>query len=492
MIYTNHSNILKASLKEADLTGANLDEAKMKNIEKLVEFALQLVATETGVSLNYIQKVILRNSLLNNKKTYAHLALENNYSESYIKFTVAPKLWQLLSVALGEKVNKTNLAALLEQQLEKFASFDNPQTSETTAAFDNPQTSETTAAIKTAGFLREPYVLESPSGQVPVASCLYIERLAIEQTCYQEILQPHAFIRIKAPRNMGKTSLIARILDYANSQNYQTVRLSLDHAGTQVFASSSRFLRWFCSNVTQQLGLESRLNDFWDEDMGALINSTIYFQGYLLKELSNPIVLALDGVDQLFEYPEVASDFFVLLRSWYEETKDILVWQKLRVVMAHAVEVYIPLPTHRSPFNVGLAVELLSFNQEQVEDLALRHGLQLTQPELEQLMNLTGGFPYLIRLALYQSVRLKIPMQTLLQDATRDTGIYQQHLQYQLWNLQQHPKLADAFQQVLMAPIELEMEVAFKLKSLGLVHIIDSQAIVSCQLYREYFRNYFS
>ena len=39
------------------------------------------------------------------------------------------------------------------------------------------------------------------------------------------------------------------------------------------------------------------VNDCWDEDMGALINSTIYFQDYLLKELSNPMVLALDGID---------------------------------------------------------------------------------------------------------------------------------------------------------------------------------------------------
>jgi hypothetical protein len=456
------------------------DEAKMKNIEEVVEFALQLVATETGFSLNYIQKVILRNSLLENKKTYAKLAEENNYSESYIKFSVAPKLWQLLSVVIGEKVNKTNFAALLEQRLEKFVSQ------------DHPQTIKTTAAMPTAGFSTERYVLESPEGQVPLASSLYIERSTIEQTCYQEILQPHAFIRIFAPRKMGKTSLIARILDYGSSQNYHTVRLCLYHAGTQVFASSDRFLRWFCTNVTAQLGLESRLNDYWDEDMGALVNSTIYFQGYLLKELSNPIVLALDGVDQLFEYPELASDFFVLLRSWYEETKDISVWQKLRVVMAHAVEVYIPLPTHRSPFNVGLAIKLPSFNQEQVQDLAKRHKLQLTKSELEQLMKLTGGFPYLIRLALYQSIRLKIPVQSLLQDATTNTGIYQQHLQYQLWNLQQHPKLADAFEQVLTAPIQLEIEVAFKLKSLGLVHFIDSQATVSCELYREYFRNYFS
>ncbi len=451
----------------------------MRNIEELVEFALQLVATETGFSLSYIQKVILRNSLLENKKTYALIAEENNYSESYIKFTVAPKLWLLLSQAIGEKVNKANFLTLLEQQLEKFVAQEHHQTLKATV-------------MPTAGLTIKRYVLESPEGQVPLASELYIERSTIEQTCYQEILQPRAFIRIKAPRTMGKTSLIARILDYGSSQNYHTVRLSLHHAGTQVFTSSDRFLRWFCTNVTRQLGKESRLNDYWDEDMGALINSTIYFQGYLLKELSHPIVLALDGIDQLFEYPEVASDFFVLLRSWYEETKDISVWQKLRVVIAHAVEVYIPLPTHRSPFNVGLAIELPTFSAEQVQDLAERHGLELTKPELEQLMKLTDGFPYLIRLAFYQSTRLKTPVQTLLQDATTNTGIYQQHLQSQLWNLEEHPKLADAFQQVVTAPIQLEIEVAFKLKSLGLVHLVENQATVSCELYREYFRQWYA
>lgn len=448
----------------------------MKNIEELVEFALQLVVRETGVSLSYIHKVILRESLLENKKTYAKLAEENKYSESYIKFTVAPKLWQLLSQAIGEKVNKTNFLSLLEQ---KFIN-QNP-----------PQRTETITAISATSLTRPYYVLESPEGQVSLASCLYVERPTIEQICYQEILHPRAFIRIKAPRKMGKTSLITRILDYGSSQNYHPVRLSLHHAGTQVFEKSDRFLRWFCTNVTQQLGLASKINEYWDEEMGALINSTIYFQGYLLKELSNPMVLALDGVDQLFEYPEVASDFFVLLRSWYEETKDISVWQKLRIVIAHAVEVYIPLPTHRSPFNVGLAIELPTFSPEQVQDLAERHGLQLTKLELEQLMKLTSGFPYLIRLALDQSARLEIPLQTVLQDATKNTGIYQQHLQYQLWNLQQHPNLAEAFQQILTAPIQLEIEVAFKLKSFGLVHLNENKAIVSCDLYREYFYNYF-
>ncbi|MCT7971509.1 AAA-like domain-containing protein [Laspinema olomoucense] len=449
----------------------------MKNIEDLVEFAIDLVATRTGFSLTFIQKVILRESLLEYKRTYAQIAEENNYSESYIKFSVAPKLWRLLSQAIGEKVNKTNLPALLEQHLLNL---------------NNPVPTETATAMSGVGLTAKYSVLESPEGQVPLASGLYVERSTIEKICYQEILQPRAFIRIKAPRKMGKTSLIARILDYGSSQNYHTVRLSLHCAGTQVFASSDRFLRWFCTNVTQQLGLASQLNDYWDEDMGALINSTIYFQGYILKEISHPLVLALDGIDQLFEYPGLASDFFVLLRSWYEETKDTSVWQKLRVVMAHAVEVYIPLPTHRSPFNVGLAIELPTFNAEEVQDLAQRHQLPLTVLELEQLMKLTGGFPYLIRVALYESRRLNIPLKILLQDATLDKGIYQKHLHYQLSKLQQNPKLADAFRQVLNAPSEVEIEVAFKLKSLGLIHIADHQLTISCELYRDYFQNYFS
>lgn len=68
---------------------------------------------------------------------------------------------------------------------------------------------------------------------------------------------------------MGKSSLMARIIARGSSHNYHTVRLSLFRVETEFLASTEKFLRWFCANVTQQLKLESKLLDYWDEDMGA-------------------------------------------------------------------------------------------------------------------------------------------------------------------------------------------------------------------------------
>jgi hypothetical protein len=449
-------------------------ENNKSNLENLIKLAERLIASETGSTLTFIQKVVLREALSETKKTYAEIAGENCYSESYIKQWIAPKLWQQLSAALREKLNKHNCRALLEQRLDTLSSIENCKSIAT----------------------QQSITLELPEGQVSLSSPFYIERFpwnssatsnkSIEQICYEEILQPRALIRIKAPSKMGKTSLMARILAYGTSQDYYTVRLSLLRAGVGILSSVEKFFRWFCVNVTQQLKLELKLDDYWDEDMGALVSSTIYFQAYLLQQISHPIIIALDEVNRLFEYPDIAQDFFSLLRSWYEETKDNSVWQNLRLIISHSTEGYIPFPTNQSPFNVGLPIELPPFTQTQVEDLARRHGLQLTPFEPEHLMKWTGGFPYLVRLALYHSVRGNIPLVSLLQDAASDRGIFSKQLHQLLWNLQQNPSLAEEFQQVLKAPGQLNVELAFKLKCLGLVHLEGNEARVSCELYRLY------
>ncbi|HEY9642447.1 MAG TPA: AAA-like domain-containing protein [Coleofasciculaceae cyanobacterium] len=333
-----------------------------------------------------------------------------------------------------------------------------------------------------------------PGGQVPLGSEFYVERIAIETDCYKTVLQPGGLIRIKAPRRLGKSTLMSRILQQASQQGCQTVALSFQLADKAVFKDLDQFLQWFCANVGLGAQIPKRLADYWDDLFGSKISCKIYFEQYLLPQIGRPLVLALDDVDRLFEYPDLADEFFGLLRTWHEEAKNRDIWKQLRLVVAHAAEVYIPLNLNQSPFNVGLPVELKAFTLAQVQDLAKRHGLNWNETETKQLMNLVGGHPYLIQLALYHLWHQDVTLDQLLQPATIAAGIYSDHLQRQLWNLQQNPDLATAFAKVVTVanPVELNLVHAFKLQSLGLVHLQGNQAIPSCNLYAQYFGPYFS
>lgn len=442
----------------------------MESIEELVEFALNLISQHTGKPLTIIQKIILRESLSGNKKTYEQIASENGYSENYIKRGVAPKLWQEISNIIGEKINRANCRLLLEKEFKELS----------VSVVPNP--------ISTPQKIN----LEIPDGQVPLNSPLYIER-GVEKFCYQEILKSGAFIRIKAPRKMGKTSLITRILAYGHDKNYHRIYLNLHSAEREILTSTEKFVRWLCANIVRQLGLKSKLDEYWDEEMGNLINCTIYLREYLLKKISRPVILALDELDKLFEYPYVASDILALLRTWNEQAKNICNWNKLRIVIVNSTDAYITLQTNRSPLNIGVTIGLLPFTSLQIENLVHRHKLDLNSTELEQLMEITGGFPYLVRLALYNSLCSQISLEKCLRNAATDTGIFSNYLHEQLWYLKQNSDLADAFKVVVATnrSISIEQEMAFKLKSLGLVNLEGNQVTVSCGLYRKYFRNYF-
>lgn len=338
---------------------------------------------------------------------------------------------------------------------------------------------------------------ELPLGQVPLASSFYVERPPIEGRCYQEILQPGAIIRIKAPRLMGKTSLMARILYQAREHGYQTVPLSFQLADKAVFINLDTFLRWFCESVGRRLHRLNQLDDYWTT-YGSKDKTTAYFEECLLEEIASPLVVSLDGVDRLFPYRDIADDFFSLMRAWYEYAKygdsSSELWKKLRVVLVHSKEVYLPLDINQSPFNVGLSVELQEFSLQQVQDLVGRHsGLNWTNAQIDKLMDMVGGHPYLVRLALYHIQHHDITLEQLLQTGFTEAGIYSDHLRRHLWNLKQHPALAAAFSHVVTtpAPVELDSESAFKLHSMGLVvHRHENKVAPRCNLYRQYFHHH--
>jgi hypothetical protein len=193
--------------------------------------------------------------------------------------------------------------------------------------------------------------LEFPSGPLALNSPLYIPRPPIEELAYEEITKPGSVTRVKASKHAGKSSLILRIIDCAKQLKFKTVIINLQQVEAEILKDLNKFLRWFCANASSQLGLKTILNDYWDEDMGSKISCTLYFEGYILAITDSPLVLVLNEVDRLFEYPKLAGEFLPLLRWWYEEAKQKNSWQKWRLVVAHSTEVYLSLNINQSLFN---------------------------------------------------------------------------------------------------------------------------------------------
>ena len=447
-----------------------------------IEDAIYTVNTILGPNyINDVQELIFRECWLG--KTYQEIANTSGYTHDHIR-TVGSHLWQSLSEALGEKTTKSNFHAVLKRHSLQ-------QPAQKAEVLDSK-------SLHTPGVM-----LELPTGPVSINSHFYIEREPIETHCYEIIRQPGALIRIKAPRQMGKTSLMARILHYAQAQGYQTVVMSMRQASLRLFENSNRLLSWFCSDVTYRLGQPDKLNQYWDEILGGNSNSTRYFEDYLLSELSSPLVLAIDDADVVFRYPEIATDFLGLLRSWYEKSRYGLntseVWQKLRLIIVHSTEVYISLPVRQSPFNVGFSINLPEFTPAQVKELAIRYSLikkshiydEESSSYIALLMEQVGGNPFLIRSTFHYLYQNHLTLKQLFDSDTLIFDIHQEILCQKLQILQQYPKLVKAYKEIVHAPhpVQLNPQLTFELQSLGLVKTNEHGISPSCLLYAKYFAN---
>lgn len=442
-------------------------ELSWEEIQNLVNM---LVLKHTGKHLSDIEIEVFRGAWQG--KSYEEIAEQLFRSVSYINKDVGYRLWKKLSEALGEEVTKKSFRQALKREYEKLNAEISTPSNSTITLRDSLETT-----------------LEFPEGSVPLDSPFYVERPPIEPDCYREILKPGSLIRIRGPRRMGKTSLLNRISAYAAQHNTQIVHMNLRKAEKTVFTNLNRFLRWFCLNVSRQLNLEPQIDNYWDEEIGSKVSCTGYFQTHLLEQLKTNLVIELDEIDTVFNYPEIAEDFLALLREWHEEAMIEESWRKLRLIIAHSTEAYISLNIHQSPFNVGLPLRLSPFNRSQVKILAQLHDLTWTVEETQQLIAMVGGHPYLIRLALYHLARQETTLQQLLQDAPTHAGVYSDHLRRCLGNLNQQPELASALRQVMTAqePVQLKSMTVHYLDSMGLVHLKGNQVSPSCELYRQYF-----
>ena len=328
---------------------------------------------------------------------------------------------------------------------------------------------------------------DSQDGAVDLGSRFYVRSLKEDRAC-EAIQQPGALLRIKSPQGMGKSSLTIRVLERCKHSSHRAITLDFKQTNVRFFQDLDRFAQWFCASVGKPLGIRVKTDEYWDDIFGPNDNCTDYFERYLLA--GEPLTLALENFDRLFEYPDIEVDFCGLLRGWHEKAKRDKRWEQLRLIIVYSQESYEPKDINQSPFNVGFLVELGPWTLVEVKELATRHGLDLSGQDLARLLNLTGGHPQLVRLALMPLALGEMSLDVIEATAATEAGIYRAHLLERLNYLEQRPELKATMKQIVDAegPVRVKSQDAFKLDSMGLISRHNNDVSSLCEVYRAYFR----
>jgi hypothetical protein len=335
----------------------------------------------------------------------------------------------------------------------------------------------------------QPVTLEMPEGTMDSQSAFYVERLS-DSIALETIRQRGVTITIKGPRQMGKSSLLIRTMNTAVNAGKRVAFLDFQLFDKAALSNPELFFRQFSTWLTDELDMADRVDEYWNNPLGNSQRCTRYMSRYLLKEFANPLVLAMDEVERLFD-TDFRSDFFGMLRSWHNQRATTAIWKQLDLALVTSTEPYQLIDNlNQSPFNVGQVIELEDFTAAQVADLNRRHGNPLNAREERQLVGLLNGHPYLVRLALYSIASHRLSTTELFANATSDHGPFGNHLRNHLFRLHGKQELIQGMFQVIHQNICEDERVFFRLRGAGLVRREGRTVIPRCQLYADFFQEH--
>lgn len=327
---------------------------------------------------------------------------------------------------------------------------------------------------------------ETPEGTVSPESYFFIER-AVEKRALRKISEQGVTITIKAPQQMGKSSLLMRLISIAEGIGKSVVLLDFELVTKSDLSSPDIFFRQFCHWITYELSLPNHVDEFWRVDLGLVHRCTRYME-HVLTELGGPLLLAMDKVDSIFDI-EFRSDFFGMLRAWHNKRARSAKWRQLDLALVTSTEPYLFIEKpSQSPFNVGEEIALTDFTTEQVAELNRLHGSPLTTEQERRLMSLVGGHPYLIRRALYYVVTNNTDAESVFGLATDERGPFGEHLRGHLFRLQSKSDLVAAMREVLEHGQCPDEQTFFRLEGAGLVQREGQTVVPRYKLYADYLR----
>jgi hypothetical protein len=298
---------------------------------------------------------------------------------------------------------------------------------------------------------------------------------------------PGNTIAIKAPRQMGKSSLLIRYLARCHEAGKRVAFLDFQTFTDPEIGDYLTLLRQLAKLLLRRLELQvPQAPEFTTP-----ADFTAFVEDEVIRKVNAPLTLAFDEVDRVLGR-SYQDDFFSMLRLWHNRRAEpASVWEEVDLALVIATEPYLLIDSRdRSPFNVATPIEPQVFDRAALDDLNSRYGAPLAAAELDELRELVGGHPYLSRLAFYRiATGQSASFDELYDKAPTHEGPFGDHLRSMLMLLGEQNGLLAAIKQAIANGSVRDEETYYRLHGAGLAKRDGRRVVPANTLYARFFRS---
>ncbi len=236
-------------------------------------------------------------------------------------------------------------------------------------------------------------------GNLPPNAPSYVKREADEQL-YQR-LKKGEFCYVLNSRQMGKSSLWVRVKQRLEQEDYICAAIDLSGIGQ---GEKKEWYTSFANRLTKSFApsVKKQWRSWWKEQVELAPMEKLH---QLLEELLLPsllphqkLVIFIDEIDYVKGLSFSTDDFFALIRSCYNERSLNPVFNQVTFcLLGVATPADLIENKQLTPFNIGTALELQGFRQDEAEPLIAGLEGKVTSPEsvMSDILSWTGGQPFL-------------------------------------------------------------------------------------------------